>query len=81
MCLMNSPYLLMSSHRTFAHDYQAACVARGLGMPPFLQPRFADRSQQWAAEADGEAEEELRKMLDGQVEIAGEQPAAASAGS
>ena len=45
---------------------QAACVARGMSFPAFLQPRFRDRADGWAgAEADAEAEAELRAMLDG----------------
>ena len=43
----------------------AACVARGLGAPPLLQPGFTARAADWSAEADEAAEAELRAMLDG----------------
>ena len=38
----------------------------GVGVPPLLQPSFARRSDEWTAEADAEAEEELRAILDGE---------------
>jgi len=41
------------------------CVAKGMGVPPFLQPSFKERAACWEAEADEEAEAELRAMLDG----------------
>ena len=44
---------------------QAACAARGLGVPAFLQPGFAKRAEGWDDEADAQAEEQLRAMLDG----------------
>ena len=44
---------------------QAACAAKGLGAPAFLQPSFRERAAAWDDEADAEAEAELRAMLDG----------------
>ena len=44
---------------------QAACAAKGLGAPAWLQPAFRARGEEWAEEADAHAEAELRKMLDG----------------
>jgi len=52
---------------------QAACAARGLGLPPFLRPSFKERAAQWSEEADSQAELEIRAMLDGAV---GDAPAA-----
>ena len=45
---------------------QAACAARGLGVPAFLQPAFTDRGEVWGAEADERAEAALRALLDGE---------------
>ena len=44
---------------------QAVCAAKGLGVPPFLTPPFADRESLWLAEADEEVEESLVALLDG----------------
>jgi len=55
----------------------AACVAKGLGAPPFLQPGFKERAAEWNAEADEQAEAELRAMLDG-AGLTDERAAAAS---
>ena len=44
---------------------QLACAAKGLGVPHLLQPSFRLRSDEWSAEADGEAEAEIVAMLDG----------------
>ena len=46
---------------------QLASAAKGLGAPSLLQPGFAQRCAAWSAEADDEAEEELRAMLDGKA--------------
>ena len=46
---------------------QLASAAKGLGAPSLLQPGFAQRSPEWSAEADDEAELELRAMLDGKA--------------
>ena len=54
----------------------AACAAKGLGVPPFLQPGFKERSKEWAEEADAEAEAAVRAMLDG---AAAEPPRASTA--
>ena len=54
-----------------------ACVARGLGAPPFLQPAFRDRGDVWDEEADAQAEAELLAMLDGD-QSEGKQAAASS---
>ena len=42
----------------------AHMVAKGLGAPPMLTPNLRARSAEWADEADAQAEEELRAMLD-----------------
>jgi hypothetical protein len=43
----------------------AACTAKSLGAPAFLQPSFRERAKEWDEEADAAAEAELRAMLDG----------------
>ena len=62
---------------------QIAISAKGLGAPPLLVPGFRQRSTAWDAEADTEAEAELRAMLDGEEldidPVAVEAVAAASA--
>mmetsp|Transcript_37339 Transcript_37339/g.120336 ORF Transcript_37339/g.120336 Transcript_37339/m.120336 type:complete len:331 (-) Transcript_37339:248-1240(-) len=59
---------------------QLASAARGLGAPPLLQPSFAARSDEWLAEADAEAEAEVRAMLDGgEVEVRGDEVSEACA--
>ncbi|KAL3933145.1 MAG: hypothetical protein SGPRY_000410 [Prymnesium sp.] len=40
-----------------------ACTAKGLGVPPAIQPGFCNRSSEWDVEADEAAEAELREML------------------
>ena len=45
---------------------QIAISAKGLGAPPLLVPGFRQRSALWDAEADTEAEAELRAMLGGE---------------
>jgi len=44
---------------------QMAAAAKGLGAPKVLQMSYTDRDDAWLAEADEEAEAELRRMLDG----------------
>ena len=44
---------------------QAAISAKALGAPAFLVPGFRQRSSTWDDEADAEAEDALRAMLDG----------------
>ena len=64
---------------------QIAISAKGLGAPPLLVPGFRQRSTAWDAEADTEAEAELRAMLDGEeldfdpaADVAGVDAAAAA---
>lgn len=44
---------------------QFACTAKGLGVPPLLQPGFAARNDAWSDEADDEATARVVAMLDG----------------
>jgi len=44
---------------------QVASATKGLGLPRLLQLGFRDRSEHWSAEADAQAEMEVRSMLDG----------------
>ena len=44
---------------------QAACAAKGLGVPALLQPSFRPRARHWEAEFDEEAEAEHRQLLEG----------------
>jgi len=49
---------------------QLVCAAKGLGVPPLLQPGFHERAATWDAEVDELAEQNIRAMLDG-VELDG----------
>mmetsp|Transcript_36309 Transcript_36309/g.60139 ORF Transcript_36309/g.60139 Transcript_36309/m.60139 type:complete len:321 (+) Transcript_36309:23-985(+) len=46
---------------------QMVSTTKGFGVPSLLQPRYAQRSEVWNNEADEQAEQELRAMLDGQM--------------
>ena len=52
--------------RLFGGWNQLAATARALGAPPVLTPGYAKRAPEWDAEADAEAEEQLRALLDGE---------------